>query len=139
MIRASFKLTGWNTNQLKARIPAILTKFGAAMDQQLKAEIKAIQYPWPRTTKRKNGQEVRSPRDIVDLGGFLRSQVRSRPSATVLLFRWNAPYAPLILRGYTTNRGTTVPGRDWIKPALEALPLDRFFADEWKALAKRSL
>ena len=145
MIRARYKLTGWNTNQLKARIPAILTKYGAALDQTLKAEIKAIKYVWPpgRVTRRRNGQTVTSPRDIVDLGGFLRSQERSRPSATELLFRWNAPYSKAILTGYTTTPrvgpGVVVPPRNWVRPALEALPLDRFFADEWKALAKRSL
>ena len=138
-IKATYKLTGWNATQLRLRIPAILTAYGTVIDRQFKEEIKQSQFPWPRATKRKNQTTVTSPRDIVDLGGFLRSQKRDRPSATQLRFIWSAPYAPLILNGYTTNRGSVVPPRNWIKPALEAVPLDQFFADQWKALARRKL
>lgn len=137
--KATYKLTGWNATQLRLRIPAILTAYGTVIDKQLKEEIKQVQFPWPRATKRKNQTTVTSPRDIVDLGGFLRSQRRDRPSATQLRFIWSAPYAPLILNGYVTTKGSVVPERNWIKPALEAQPLDRFFADEWKALARRKL
>lgn len=144
-VKATYKLTGWNANQLKLRVPAILTKYGSVLDQQLKAEIQTAQFGWPRPTKRRNGATVGSPRDIVDLGGFLRSQRRDRPSATQLRFSWDAKsksgfaYAPLILTGYTTSKGTVVPGRNWIKPALAAEPLDRFFAAEWKRLAGQGL
>jgi hypothetical protein len=144
-VNASFKLTGWNATQLKLRVPIILTTYGKVLDQQLKAEIKTVQFSWPRSTRRRNKTTVSSPRDIVDLGGFLRSQRRDRPSATELRFTWDAkndkgfPYAPLILTGYTTSRGTVVPGRNWIKPALAAQPLDRFFAAEWRKLANNGL
>lgn len=150
-VKASFKLTGWNAPQLKLRVPQILTRYGSVLDKQLKVEIQNVQFKWesedgkPRLTKRRNGQVVGSPRNIVDLGGFVRSQRRDRPSATELRFTWDAksdrgfPYAPLILIGYTTSKGTLVPGRNWIKPALQAVPLERFFADEWKKLAKLGL
>lgn len=138
-VKASYKLTGWNATQLKLRIPAIMTAYGKVLDQELKQSIQTVQFSWPRETKRKNRSVVSSPRDIVDLGGFLRSQRRDRPDATTLRFTWNTPYAPLILTGYTTKKGTVVPGRDWIKPALEAQPLDRFFAAEWRKLAGRQL
>jgi hypothetical protein len=120
---------------------AFVTKYGAELDGALKESVKAVQYDWPagRITVRKNGQTVGSPRNIVDLGGLLRSQRRDRPSATELRFIWGTPYASAVLRGYTTNRGTVVPGRDWIKPALEAKPLDAFFAAEWRKLAARGL
>lgn len=133
-VKASFKLTGWNANQLKLRVPQILTKYGKVLDVQLKEEIKTPQFSWPRQTKRKNGQPVSSPRDIVDLGGLLRSQQRDRPSATQLRFSWTTPYAGLVLSGYSTSKGTVIPGRNWIKPALEKQPLETFFAAEWKRL-----
>ena len=135
-VKATFKLTGWNANQLKLRVPIILTKYDAVLGPQLKEEIKASQFDWPRATKRRNGQTVSTPRDIVDLGGFLRSQERIRgvSSASELVYRWNASYAGLILTGYTTSKGTLVPGRNWIKPALEKQPLDRFFAEQWRRL-----
>lgn len=144
-VQASFKLTGGNAPQLKLRVPQILTKYGTVLDQQLKAEIQTQQFSWPRSTKRRNGATVTSPRDIVDLGGLLRSQRRDRPSATELRFTWDAKskggfaYALLILTGYTTSKGTVVPGRNWIKPALENAPLEPFFAAEWRKLSSLGL
>jgi hypothetical protein len=139
-VKASFKLTGWNANQLKLRVPQILTEYGKVLGNQLKEEIQTQQFAWPRSTKRRNGQTVSSPRDIVDLGGLLRSQRRDRPSATQLRFMWEPKssngfmYAGLILTGYTTSKGTVVPGRNWIKPALDKQPLERFFAEQWRRL-----
>jgi len=144
-VKATFKLTGWNANQLKLLVPQILTAYGTALDKQLKTEIQTAQFSWPRTTKRRNGTNVNSPRDIVDLGGLLRSQRRDRPNATQLRFTWDAkseggfPYAPLILAGYTTNKGTVVPGRNWIKPALQNKPLEIFFAAQWRKLSGQGL
>lgn len=144
-IKASLSLKGWNAAQLKLRVPTILRSYGDVMDRQLKEEIKAVQFPWPRETNRRNGSTVGSPRDIVDLGTFLRSQRRNYPSATQLVFTWDAKsdkgfmYAGLILTGYTTKRGTVVPGRNWIKPALDKHPLDGFFIREWRKLARNNL
>jgi hypothetical protein len=144
-VRASLSLKGWNAAQLKLRVPVILRRYGDVMDRQLKDEIQTVQFPWPRQTRRRNGTVVGSPRDIVDLGGFLRSQRREYPSATQLLFTWDARsdkgfmYAGLILTGYTTKRGTVVPGRNWIKPALDKHPLNGFFIREWRKLSGSGL
>lgn len=136
---ATWKLTKWTGSELIRRVPKILTDYGKVLDQQFKEEIKEVRYNWPRTTKRKNGSEVASPRDIVDLGGFLRSQQRERPSITELRFSWNTPYANLIFNGYTTRRGLVAPPRNWIKPALEKHPLDSFFREQWARLASNNL
>lgn len=139
-VKASFKLKGWKGNQLQLRVPTILTKYDAVLGPQLKEEIQTPQFAWPRSTKRRNGQTVSSPRDIVDLGGLLRSQRRDRPSATELRYTWEPKssngfmYAGLILTGYTTSKGTVVPGRNWIKPALDKQPLEKFFAEQWRRL-----
>jgi hypothetical protein len=145
-VRASLSLKGWNATQLKLRVPIILRRYGDVMDKQLKEEIQTVQFPWTdRKTQRRNGTVVGSPRDIVDLGGFLRSQRREYPSATQLMFTWDAKsdkgfmYAGLILTGYTTKRGTVVPGRNWIKPALDKHPLNGFFIREWRKLSGQGL
>ena len=139
VVRTSYRLQGWNSTQLRLRIPAILTAYGKTIGDEFQQQIKLVQYPWPRRTYRKNGTIEDSPRDIVDLGTFLRSQKRDRIDATTLRFSWNVPYASLIFNGYTTNRGNVCPPRNWIEPALKAQPLDQFFADQWRALARRSL
>jgi hypothetical protein len=146
VVRTTYKLTGWNTTNLRNRIPAILTQYGMKLDKQFKEEIRLVQFFWPNTTYRKNGTIEFGPgsRDIVDMGGFIGSQERSQPNPTTLVFRWNAPYASRIFTGWTssnkrTGRTTTWPPRNWIKPALDNLPLEQFLAAQWKALARRSL
>ncbi|MFZ9061170.1 MAG: hypothetical protein ACO218_08110, partial [Steroidobacteraceae bacterium] len=69
---------------------------------------------------------------------------REYPSSTQLVFSWDASnngflYAGAVLLGYTTNRGTVVPGRNWIKPALDKHPLDSFFIAEWRKLSSNNL
>lgn len=138
-VKATYKLTGWNAPQLKLRVANIMTAYGKAMDQQLKEEIQLVQFPWPGVTYRRNGTIEGSPRDIVDTGAFLRSQRRERLDATTIKFTWGndgVNYAGYILRGVP---GKNYLDRDWIKPALTNLPLDRFFKAEWSRLAGRGL
>ena len=145
-ITAELKLTGWNASQLLLRVPIIMAKYGDVMDRQLKEEIKTVQYYWPNKTERRNGITVSSPRDIVDLGNFFRSQRRDFDNATTIRFTWNVknkqgePYAAKILEGYSyitkSGRAIEKPGRNWIKPALEKHPLDHFFIREWRRLSR---
>jgi hypothetical protein len=140
-VTATFKLTGWNGPQLANRVANIMTLYGKAMDQQLKQEIKTVQFPWPGVTYRKNGTIEGSPRDIVDTGRFLASQRRSRPNATTLQFNWGGSagvnYAGIILKGRPDT--AAYPGRNWILPALKNLPLDKFFAEKWDRLGGKGL
>lgn len=138
-VNATFKLTGWNATQLKLRVPAIMTAYGKALDRQFKEEIQLVQFSWPVTTYRRNGTIEGSPRDIVDTGAFLRSQRRTRLNATTLQFTWGnsgVTYAGYILRGVP---GRNYPGRDYIGRALDNLPLEPFFRDQWQALSRRQL
>ena len=138
-ITASWKLDGWNGDELQRRVPAIVTAYAAKLDLQLKDEIKTVQYPWPRKTYRQNGTIEGSPRDIVDTGAFLRSQNRRRDSPTQVTFTWGGTggvtYAGIILQG----KGPSYPARDWIGLALAKVPLDRFFTEEWARLAFKGL
>lgn len=139
-IRATAKLTGFSPQFITARVPIILRQYDAVIFPAFKAEISTAQFPWPRTTVRRNGQVVGSPRDIVDLGRLRASQQRFTLGAAGLSlgYRWGgpqAPYAPLVLTGYVTSRGSVVPGRNWILPALNRHPLDVFFAQQWRRLS----
>lgn len=133
-VKASLRLSSLRSDDLIRRVPAIMTTYGKVMDQQLKEEIKTVQFSWPGETRRRNGDLAGSPRDIVDTGAFLRSQRRRRINATTLRFTWGGSggvtYAGIIYQG----KGANYPARDWIKPALEALPIARFFAEEWRRL-----
>jgi hypothetical protein len=105
-INASFKI-GWNGPQLMNRVATIMTAYGKAMDQQLKEEIKLVQFPWPGITYRRNGTIEGSPRDIVDTGRFLASQRRTAQRHHPP-FTWGGSagvnYAGIILRVGQTLR-----------------------------------
>lgn len=141
-ISARLELKGWNATQLKLRIPTIIRAYGDVMDRELKDQIQLVRYDWPGITYRRNGTIEGSPRDIVDTGNFLRSQRREYPDATTLRFTWDAKsdkgfmYAGIILTGYTSRGGRALPPRNWIKPALEAHPLNEFFIRKWRELAR---
>ena len=141
--KASFRLTGWNANQLRLRLPQILAKYQTVLDQQLKEEIRLPQFPWPNPTRRSNGTVVFSPRNIVDTGAFLGSQRRTFDGRTTITFTWGGPdgvdYAGRILTGQGARGGKDGPPRNWIKPALDKQPLEPFFAEEWKRLGRLGL
>jgi hypothetical protein len=128
------------TADLIRRVPKILTDYGSALDKQLKEEIKTAQFSWPGETRRRNGELVRSPRDIVDTGAFLKSQRRRRLNITTIRFTWGGSggvtYAGYIYQGIPSRN---YPARDWVKPALEALPIGPFFAREWRRLEGKGL
>ena len=135
VIQSRLRITAFRSEELIRRVPKILTDYGKALDQQLKEEIKTEQFSWPGETRRRNGSTVTSPRDIVDTGAFLRSQRRRRINLTTIRFDWGGSggvtYAGAIYQGIP---GRNYPARDWIKPALDALPIGEFFAREWRRL-----
>jgi hypothetical protein len=139
-VQSRLRLTSLRSEDLIRRVPKILTDFGKALDQQLKEEIRTEQFSWPGETRRRNGETVTSPRDIVDTGAFLRSQRRRRINLTTIRFEWGGSggvtYAGYIYQGIP---GKAYPARDWIKPALDALPIGSFFVKEWTRLEKGGL
>lgn len=142
-VKAVAKLTGFSTQFIAQRVPIILRQYDAVIFPAFKAEINASQFFWPRTTVRRNGQVVSSPRNIVDTGALRASQQRFTigGQGIGLGYRWGgpqAPYAPLVLTGYVSSGSAINPGRNWILPALEKHPLDSFFAAEWRRLAATS-
>ena len=139
-VQARLNLTSLRTEDLIRRVPKILTDYGTKLDAALKDEIKTERYSWPGETRRRNGTTVGSPRDIVDTGAFLRSQRRRRINLTTIRFDWGGSggvtYAGYIYQGIP---GKAYPPRDWIKPALDALPIGPFFQREWARLSRGGL
>ena len=139
--QSRLNLAAINSEDLIRRLPAILTTYGKELDQQLKEEIKTVQFPWTdRKTYRRNGTIEGTPRDIVDTGAFLRSQRRRRINVNTIRFTWGGSggvtYAGFIYEGIPSRN---YPARDWIKPALDALPIGSFFVREWTRLEKGGL
>lgn len=136
MLRTKVVFKEWEPNKYPARVKNLLQQYAPQLGEQFQTEIKTPQFKWPNTTRRQNQQVVGSPRDIVDLGNFLRSQkpgkvIGNRKSGYALSFTWTAPYALAIYRGYYNNRFQKEKARDWIHPALAKTPMSTFFKENW--------
>tara|TARA_Y100000004_G_scaffold3773_1_gene4512 strand:+ start:10254 stop:10676 length:423 start_codon:yes stop_codon:yes gene_type:complete len=136
MLRTKVVFTEWAPDKYPARVKTLLQQYSPVIGQQFQTEIKTSQFKWPGVTKRKNGEIARSPRDIVDLGNFLRSQTPgkvtgNKKSGYALSFTWTAPYALAIYLGYYNNQFQKQKARDWVGPALVKTPMSTFFAAKW--------
>lgn len=139
----------WNADKLLARATQILEDFGPLVAFQSEQEIAKEQYTWPVTTRRKNGQVVTSPRDIVDTGRLINSatppEVSSAGGRSALRIAWTAPYAYEVLKGGylvgTTRQNYVAPERDWISRTYRQLQVDGerpflpFLVRRWNQLA----
>jgi hypothetical protein len=142
----------WNADKLLARATQILEDFGPLVAFQSEQEIAKEQYTWPVTTRRKNGQVVTSPRDIVDTGRLINSatppEVSSAGGRIALRIAWTAPYAYEVLKGGylvgTTRQNYVAPERDWISRTYRQLQVDGerpflpFLVRRWNQLAGRT-
>lgn len=88
----------------------------ADFDQQMAAE----KWQWnDNQTRRKNGQIVGSPRDIIDTGDLLASKRREQISRSVTEFIWDDPVAGGVHDGMRTRSGKDLPARPWTEPTLD--------------------
>lgn len=145
-VRATSTLRGWTANPIRQRVQRVLQLYRPVLREQLRTEIQKPQFTWPRSTRRRNGTIVTTPRDIVDTGAFLASQTDFQPDPQKLLYQWGGnggpvTYAGIILRGLagsSARGGLLYPARDWITPALRERPLRAFMVANW-GRSRRSL
>ena len=107
-----------------------LRGFAVDMDRLLIESIEQPLYPWPGFTKRKSGEEVFSPRNIVDLGEFRNSQQYSFPSQLTILFEWTAQHSVFVFNGFTTRSGSTYPARNPVLQTVEQYDLAAVLAQQ---------
>jgi hypothetical protein len=69
-------------------------------------------------TRRKNGEIVGSPRDIVDTGALLQSKQRQQIGKSITEFVWEDDIAELVHDGGRTKAGGAYPARPWTEPTL---------------------
>lgn len=95
-------------------------------DEDFRREIETIKWPknepWPNKTIRSNGEEVGSPRDIVDTGGLRDSQKRENQTALNTDFVWTGgdgkAYALEVHDGYTSKGGQRMPARPFTEDTV---------------------
>ena len=57
-------------------------------EEDFQQEIQSVKWDWPNDTYRLNGKRAQTTRDIVDLGGLLRSQKREDIGGASTVFTW---------------------------------------------------
>jgi len=87
-------------------------------DQQMASE----QWEWTdKQTRRKNGEMVGSPRDIIDTGALLQSKRRDPINSSITEFTWEDDAAELVHDGGRTKAGGAYPSRPWTEPTLDEI------------------
>lgn len=92
----------------------------ADFDRQMTLE----QWKWKGPdgrTRRKNGQVVTEPRDIVDTGALLQSKKREAISSSITEFSWEDPIAGAVHDGMTLKGGGNNPARPWTEPTMQEI------------------
>jgi hypothetical protein len=118
-------------NLVAQKLESILIDAGevvvVGLDTAFSQKISSSEWPWPGPTKRRNGQTVTSPRDIIDTGELDSSQRLTRPKRGTWIWLWTAPYALFVHEGATLRGGGEYPARPWTKAAVaEYQPGDKF-------------
>jgi hypothetical protein len=95
-------------------------------DKDFDQEMTNVKWDWPRSTARKNGEKVSSPRDIVDTGTLLNSKRREAISANITEFIWDDTsqgfdVATAVHDGGRTKKGGDIPARPWTDHALDEI------------------
>ena len=106
-----------------------LVRSANQLDSQFTKEIDSQKWDWPNETKRKNGQTVSAPRDIVDLGNLKRSQTRQQTGKYSIEWIWNVDYSAVVHNGARLKGGGTYKARPWTKTAEEEVKPLGYFAD----------
>ena len=125
------RVENWNPGIIRQKLARILSDYRPVLAEELKTSIKTVQFYWPRTTQRKNGQPADVTRNKVDTGAFLSSQRDYQPEPLKLVWAWGGPggvtYAGIILEG----KGDSYPPTDFITPALRKQPIVPFIQARW--------
>jgi len=90
-------------------------------DQQMASEKWPLREDWPRITRRKNGEVVGSPRDIIDTGSLLQSKRRDPISSSITEFIWEDEVAEGVHDGMVTKSGKRLPARPWTEPTIDGI------------------
>ncbi len=118
---------------INSALVAGMIKASAYVQRDLRVALdKAVSsstWDWPRITKRRNGQTVSSPRNIVDTGALKSSLSiveKNLKTQTSLGIKYKTPYAALahyggVIQPYGNKNANSVmvPGRPWIEATLK--------------------
>lgn len=107
-----------NSARIVAKAAAALELTCQQADAANTQAITASVYPWIGTTRRKNGEIVTSPRDIVDLGQLRDAQILMRVDRQTFRLSWGVGHALAVHEGQTLRSGKHTLPRRWTRVAI---------------------
>lgn len=113
-----------NLSQLNSYIQESFSETVDRFAQRCQDNLEAERWEWERITRRKNGQVVATPRDIVDTG-YLRDSQQIETNHLSATVAYTADYAEHVHEG--SNKGH-LP-RPWVKVTAEEEDLTFEFSD----------
>jgi hypothetical protein len=91
-------------------------------DKDFDQQMASAKWEWTdKQTRRKNGEIVGSPRDIIDTGALLQSKRRDPINSSITEFTWEDDAAELVHDGGRTKAGGAYPARPWTEPTLDEI------------------
>ena len=113
----------FNTTQLLNGLSKPFHEANDIMARRVTQEVRTPKFPWPRkTVRQRTGEEVGSPRNIVDETTFSQSQSNERLDESTHEHRFDVDYALAVILGATLSNGTELPARNPFEEPLEKLP-----------------
>jgi hypothetical protein len=106
-----------------------LDKMAKELNSEFEREIRLRKWEWPRATKRKNGERVTSPRDIVDTTALVDSQKMDKMNPYEYKWVWEVDYSAIVHDGGKFKSGGSYLARPWTKSAEEIVKPQDYFAD----------
>lgn len=123
--------------QLEGAFGRVFEKAVSWAEVDFQQEFIASKWRWEGKTRRKNGETVGSPRDIIDMGDLMQSQTREQQDENTIDIVWTGrageePYASFIHDGWTSKSNKRLPGRPWTDSTIEELPgiVNKVLSDE---------
>jgi hypothetical protein len=101
-------------------------RFGGEMTKAIDSKI----YHWGNRTRRKSGELVYTPRNIVDTGN-LRNRRIDISSIDRREYIYLADYASDVLNGYIDEYGNPKPPRNWVRVAVNSHDWAAVFGEEY--------
>lgn len=108
-------------NQAEQLIERAFVQVADQFQAEQLAQLEAEKWAWPRETKRKSGQTVGSPRDIIDTGELKNSLSLYYLTPTSVEYQYASDHAMLVHQGATLSTGTVIPARPWVDAAADEL------------------
>ena len=110
-----------NLAGLNNAIASALSETNQVLAIESRQQLKAKKWSWDRVTKRRSGEVVFSPRDIIDTGALYRSMV-SGSNGRRAYIRYTAKHSAIVHRR-----------RPWLRATLQEVDVLKVFANKLRA------